>query len=234
MKTIKVKGNKIPNRERQTSQSEPCGPLLLRNGTTIIEPLSLALRFVMKDGSYRAYDEPHVAHDNSLSIDDVKMANKIQGRMGPLVIQAIMRVVADVEPLLAQIPAGTCLMASEKSIPWTPLRRVFEIMLNVPEVGLARATKILHKKRPSLIPILDSIVEKYLQMGGGINAQNKPELALELMRRYKIDLDANANTLRSICDVLKRRGINLTECRLLDIYLWAYSGTYLPPFIRRQ
>lgn len=113
----------------------------------------MALRFVMKDGSYRAYDEPHVAHDNSLSLDDVKMANKIQGRMGPLVVQAIMQVVADVEPLLAQIPAGTCLMANEKSIPWHPLRRVFEIMLNVPEVGLARATKILHKKRPSLIPI---------------------------------------------------------------------------------
>jgi hypothetical protein len=71
-------------------------------------------------------------------------------------------------------------------------------------------------------------------MGGGINAQDKPELALELMRRYKIDLDANANSLRCICDVLKRRGINLTECRLLDIYLCAYSGTYLPAFTRRQ
>ena len=58
----------------------------------------------MKDGSYNAYDEPHVAHDNSLSLDDVKMANKIQGRMGSLVIQAIMRVAVDVEPLLAQIP----------------------------------------------------------------------------------------------------------------------------------
>lgn len=57
----------------------------------------------MKDGSYRAYDEPHVAHDNSLSLDDVKMANKIQGRMGPLVVQAITQVAADVEPLLAQI-----------------------------------------------------------------------------------------------------------------------------------
>lgn len=233
MKTIKVKGDEIPNRETQTSQSEPCGPLLLRNGTTIAEP-SLVLRFVMKDGSYRAYDEPHVAHDNSLSLDDVKMANKIQGRMGPLVVQAIMRVAADVEPLLAQIPAATCLMDTEISIPWNPLRRVFEIMLNVPEVGLARATKILHKKRPSLIPILDSIVEKYLQMGGGVAAQNKPELAVELMRVYKIDLDANSNSLRCLCHVLKRRGINLTECRLLDIYLWAYSGTYLPPFTRRQ
>ena len=33
---------------------------------------------------------------------------------------------------------------------------------------------------------------------------------------------------------LESRGFELTECRLLDIYLWAYSGTYEPLWRRRQ
>ena len=33
---------------------------------------------------------------------------------------------------------------------------------------------------------------------------------------------------------LRRRDIDLTECRLLDLFLWGYSGTYTPLYLRAE
>jgi hypothetical protein len=208
-------------------------PLILRNGIKIDDPLSLALRFIREDGSYRVYDEPYIAQDNTLSKPDVVIANKFQARMGQLVVDAILRSAGQLGASLARIPPGTSLLASAEEIPWQYLEALYATMLGIPEVGLPRATKILHKKRPSLIPILDSVVEAYLRSVGYVAVvENKAKLAVELTRSYKTELDANANTLRCIRIALKKRGLDLTECRLLD-YLWAYSGTYTPPFVKR-
>jgi len=96
-------------------------------------------------------------------------------------------------------------------------------------VGLPRATKVLHEKRPALIPILDSVAERYLR-----EVENLPRRrdfvaeGLELIRSYKRELHANAGPLRALRAELQARGFDLTECRLLDLFLWAYSGTYTP------
>jgi hypothetical protein len=88
----------------------------------------------------------------------------------------------------------------------------------------------LHKKRPGLIPILDSVVQSYLRAVDSIPDLTNAKLAIEFVRSYKKDLDANADSLRRMRAELKDGGLYLSECRLFDIFLWAYSGTYIPPF----
>ncbi len=58
--------------------------------------------------------------------------------------------------------------------------------------------------------------------------------ALELTRTYHGELQAALPVLRCVQEELGRNAYRLTECRLLDIYLWAYSNTYEPLWQRRQ
>lgn len=49
-----------------------------------------------------------------------------------------------------------------------------------------------------------------------------------MTRAYKAEIDPSLPVLRCVRDELLAESIDLTECRLLDIYLWAYSGQYDP------
>ena len=59
-------------------------------------------------------------------------------------------------------------------------------------------TKALHPKRPALIPMLDSVVQAYLQ-DDDLGAQASfGERALALVRGYKRDLDRNSAAVRAV------------------------------------
>ena len=80
-------------------------------------------------------------------------------------------------------------------------------------------TKALHKKRPALIPMLDSIVQAYLAADAA--GESFGERATTLVRGYKVDLDRNRVVLRAVQGELARRGYDVTEVRLLDLMIWA-------------
>jgi hypothetical protein len=85
-------------------------------------------------------------------------------------------------------------------------------------------TKALHPKRPALIPILDSVVRRYLEdddLGPGVQFG---ERALGLVRGYKLDLDRNQVPLRTVRRELSRLGYKLTEVRILDVLIWSIEA----------
>ena len=85
-------------------------------------------------------------------------------------------------------------------------------------------TKALHPKRPALIPMLDSAVQKHLA-GDDLGAQAAfGERALELVRGYKRDLDRNREAVRAVRRELARRGHELTEVRILDLLIWSVEA----------
>jgi hypothetical protein len=130
---------------------------------------------------------------------------------------------------LTRIPPKATLMAADQEVPWQGLQALLLAAAGITEVGLPRATKVLHKKRPALIPILDSVVEQYLREVEKLPRRGEFVAdGLDLIRGYKRELDANAEALRALRAELQTRGVSLTECRLLDLLLWAYSGTYAP------
>ncbi|MBA2567895.1 MAG: hypothetical protein H0V11_00960 [Actinobacteria bacterium] len=86
-----------------------------------------------------------------------------------------------------------------------------------------------------MIPILDSVLETYLRRVDGLRrTSDAPRDAVELIRSYKRELDAVLPALQALREELHRRGIELTECRLLDLFLWGYSGTYTPLYLRTE
>jgi hypothetical protein len=53
-----------------------------------------------------------------------------------------------------------------------------------------------------------------------------------LTRSYKADLDANLGTVRAVKAELATNGYELTECRIMDLFTWAYAGEISPPWVR--
>jgi hypothetical protein len=88
-------------------------------------------------------------------------------------------------------------------------------------------TKALHGKRPALVPILDSVVQAYLDDDDlGAHAPFG-ERALGLVRGYKRDLDRNLPAVRAVRRKLATCGYDLTEVRILDLLIW--SAPLQPP-----
>ena len=84
-------------------------------------------------------------------------------------------------------------------------------------------TKTLHPKRPALIPMLDSVVQRYLR-DDDLGAEAPfAERALGFVRGYKRDLDQNRAALRALRQELERRGYRLTDVRLLDLLIWTIA-----------
>ena len=208
-------------------------PLVLRNGTRIEDVLEAALEFIASDGSYQHYDLARVEQDNELTEADIRVANAIIARMSPRVRAGIYARASAINGALERIPTSVSLVDDESVIPWLALAELFRVMDGIPEVRLPRQTKVLHKKRPALIPILDSVVEGYLRSVYSVRRTGDDAgYAVELIRAYKRELDANHAALSLLRAELLNRGIDLTECRLLDLFLWAYSGVYTPLYQR--
>ena len=104
-------------------------------------------------------------------------------------------------------------------MPWLPLGQLFGAFAGIQGVGLSKMTKTLYPKRPALIPMLDSIVQKYLQ-DDDLGAQAPfAERGLGLVRGYRRDLDRNQAAVRAVRQELVRRSYELTEVRILDLLI---------------
>jgi hypothetical protein len=83
-------------------------------------------------------------------------------------------------------------------------------------------TKALHRKRPALIPMLDSIVQAYLTRDDSrTGSTDFGERATALVRSYKRDLDRNRSALRELKRELGNRKYVTTEVRILDLLIWS-------------
>ena len=107
----------------------------------------------------------------------------------------------------------------DAGIPWAALTRLFDGFADLRGVGFSKMTKALHRKRPALIPILDSVVQAYLTIDD--QPDSFAEHAIALVRAYTLDVDRNRLALRSIRRELAVRGHELTEVRILDILIWS-------------
>lgn len=171
--------------------------------------LETALEFVERDGSYQSYDLAPVKQDDVLTESDIRVANAMIARMSPRVIAEIYARAPVINSALEQIPPSASLAAAEGAIPWQALEELIRAMDGIPEVRLPRQTKVLHKKRPALIPILDSVLETYLRRVDALRRTGDPARdAVELIRSYKRELDAALPALRSLQEELRRRGID--------------------------
>jgi len=185
-------------------------------------PLELALEWVETYSSYEAEEgSGPVSFDES----DLRLANRGGARISAAEIAAILERRDEIERGLREIRPDSSLAAATSSIAWVPLTRLFDAFADIRGVGFSKMTKALHKKRPALIPMLDSVVQEYLTGDEPEVASSGTfgERATALVRSYKRDLDRNRSALRRMQRELARREHRLTEVRILDLLIWSVS-----------
>jgi cyclic pyranopterin monophosphate synthase len=210
----------------QGSQIQSEDSIRLRSGVIIDHCEAKVAQFCVADHSYHNYDAADVPADDRLTEEQVRVANKLIARMGPEGIGRFLDAESCITDALRRIPPAASLDRD-----WSPtieiaVRDLFGCVLGR-GVGLARATKVFHKKRPYLIPILDDFVFRYCVHAMQQTNQKLPtaqiDAAIAAMDVLRADVVVNS-------DVLERLGqkYGLSPVRTLDILIWAWSGEYAP------
>lgn len=88
--------------------------------------------------------------------------------------------------------------------------------VSVKRVGRAMATKVLHMKRPRLVPILDGLV---IETVGGRN-DDRPTPTAEVVDQLRLVARENAAALEDIQGRLTGLAFSPTKVRILDAVLW--------------
>ena len=193
----------------------PFRPVVLRNGVVIEDPLGVVLGFLT---AYRL-DTGGPSRPESFGEPDLRLANRDGARISAAEIAAILERHRAIERALRAIAPDASLAGAADSVPWLPLGQLFGAFAGIRGVGMSKMTKALYRKRPALIPILDSIVQRYLQeddLGAGASFG---ERTLGLVRGYQRDLDDNREAVRVAQQELAGRGYVLTEVRILDLLI---------------
>jgi hypothetical protein len=196
-------------------------PVVLRTGVEIRDPLGVVLGLLE---AHKRLDVSDRSGSASFGESDVRLANRGGARISAAEIAAILERRGVIERALRAIAPDASLAGPANEVPWMPLRQLFNAFADIRGVGFAKMTKALHRKRPALIPMLDSVVQTYLADDDlGADAAFA-ERAIGLVRGYKRDLDGNRPAMRAIRDELASRGYGLTEVRILDLLILSVAA----------
>ena len=194
------------------------GTVVLRNGVEIADPLGVLLGYL---DTRWAFDVEDASGPAAFGEPDLRLANRGGARISAVEIAAILERRRAIERALRVIAPDASLAAARSAVPWQSLRRLFDAFADVRGVGCSKMTKALHRKRPALIPMLDSVVQRHLEADDlGAHAAFG-ERALALVRGYKRDVDANRAPLRAVRRELAKRDRPLSEVRILDLLIWS-------------
>jgi len=175
---------------------------------------------------YRGYDDRHNI-DDIVSSRGIESANNLYAMIDRYDNTESRRLLSQsnrIRETLAEVPNKDIFALPPRE--WTAAREKIKALLaeflSVKGIGLAKATKILHLKRPNLFPVLDSFVIKFLlnidiseleknrQLETGLNAL---ESTREIMLRQEDAFKELANRTRDL-------PIKLTAVRIFDILCW--------------
>lgn len=216
----------------------PSAVLALPSGLRITDPEARLLAFCREEYAY--YDGiADACPDHILPVDVLATVamNSFIDRADQ--VRRIHRgLAAACDPILPAIPAAAGLLAFDP--PLEIFRRLIHAAVQVPEVLVPRAVKVLHRKRRDYIPMLDTIVLEYhLDAFGRSDLKPKSQLkgtaaavAVSALEGFRDDLRAVADDLDQICRHLTDAGYPLTPVRILEILVWTEAeprGYYRRP-----
>jgi hypothetical protein len=196
-------------------------PVILRQGGEVADPVQVVLGFAE---TWRDFNVRQSSAPFSFGEPDLRLANRGGARISAAQIAAILERGRAIERALRAIAPDDSLAGAASAIPWTPLGHLFDAFADIRGVGFSKMTKALHRKRPALIPMLDSVVQRYLEDDDPGPDAPFGERALVLVRGYKRDLDRNRAAMRAIRQELARRDYVLTEVRILDLLIWSVAA----------
>lgn len=155
---------------------------------------------------------------NDIEPADIWIANNLNGRIQLGEFAAIWERAeskGDLKKTLGQIPSEAQLVEADE----ITLRRAGMLldMLCGPRAQGSRMTKILHKKRPDLFPIMDARVRPLFEsVVPSVKGRSWEDYFVELGRELGLWIERNADSL----DAAREPCRALTRLRAYDICLW--------------
>jgi hypothetical protein len=202
--------------------ASPVRPVVLRHGVVIDDPLRVVHRSLEPRWQFDVGDP---ARSAAFGEPDLRLANRLGARIAAVQIAAVLDRRPVIERALRAIAPDASLAGAARtaeaaeSVPWPALRQLYDAFADIRGIGFSKMTKALHPKRPALIPMLDSFVQKYLEDDDPGTQAAFGERALGMTRGYQRDLDGNLPALRAIRQELSTGGYELTEVRILDLLI---------------
>jgi hypothetical protein len=220
----------------------------LASGQSIDNPVELIKRFYTENG-HILYDLLPVAEDNNFdpaSLLSPAFFVTFNTRFDEW--RELWQKRGILEEPLQKIPPGVCL--ADENIDWIPIKDVFGRFLDQKGFRISKVSKILHKKRPHLIPILDeriisryyapvidnwlkavnlgmsSLTESHRATMSLNDALKSEDLAVSLIKVIRQDLLKNLELLEEIQSELNPL-LGLSLVRLFDLILWQNAGKSL-------
>jgi hypothetical protein len=130
------------------------------------------------------------------------------------------------DPLLARIPVEADLRDFDPG--FVQVRELLAAACAVPYVLVPVATKVLHRKRPSLLPMLDNVIlEEYLRLlhrtdirGRSQDKRRAADIGMLVLAAFRDDLEAGWSDLSAASDELGGKGWPITPVRVLEAASW--------------
>lgn len=199
-------------------------PLMIRlpSGPLVSDPTGRMLRFCQEEYAY--YDALPSGDPDRIEPLDVLAAVAVNGffNANATTIRMVHRGLAGAcDPLLPAIPHDADLLIAHSII--TDLTVLLRVAVAVPRVLIPVATKVLHRKRPALIPMLDNVVLAHYLGRLPPATQDKTRaagVAVEVLGKFRDDLAAVHSEVDAVTADLAAAGFELTPVRVLEVLLW--------------
>jgi Family of unknown function (DUF6308) len=198
----------------------------LPSGCAIKRPYERMLSFCQ--GEYAYYDGIPSADPNRIDPLDVLVTVAVNSFVNSATkVYTVHRgMAANCDPLLPRIPDDADLLELER---WRdPLRELLHAAVQARFVLIPVATKVLHRKRRSLIPMLDSVVIRHYLSGSdykailpGTESKTKAaDVAMQALDLFREDLLRVRGQIEALREHLAQAGFALTPVRILEVLIW--------------
>jgi len=193
--------------------------LRLPSGLTIQNPFAKLLAFAKEE--YATYDAVTTELDSTITIHDILLSVMMNSWLMAPRGRSVYRARERIGRGLAGIPPEASLLDDHDAIPWDGIHALFNEFETIKGAKLAVATKILHRKRPKLIPIFDKVVLSYYEeTHPDLRGLKMGPVAVRAMEVFRDDLLAVREGIGALASDLAERGFSLTPVRVLEALLW--------------
>jgi hypothetical protein len=176
----------------------------------------------MLSHEWELYDGVAVPRDDTLRLDEILLSIMMNSRLDTAEkVRSIWNGRQAAENALAKVPREASLC--DQCVDWDSLADLLQAFCAIKWAGWAVATKILHKKRPALVPIYDSVMIQYYKdrekppiRWGTPNGQ---KLVREL-QVFRQDLLECQDRIAELCATAAANGWPVTPVRALEAIIW--------------
>ncbi|MFH1329802.1 MAG: DUF6308 family protein [Actinomycetota bacterium] len=195
----------------------------LSSGLSIAEPAVRLLAFCHEEYAY--YDGIASGDPDRVDPIDVLATVSMNSRVNDAAgVRSVHRgLSAACEPILPHIPEDADLLDFDLGV----VEELLDAACRVHGVLIAVATKVLHRKRRRLIPMLDSVlIDHYLAIGVETNrawlgyGTRAAGAVMPVLKAFRADLGEAAPDLEGLSGPLVAEGFRLTSLRMLELLIW--------------